>query len=229
MPHIVGLQGVTVSLQSATPSRQRCCLPETALGHRVREERERYHWNTSELARRAGVSESYLGRVERGEVASPGIEQVEKIARALALTTDELTGAAHRLGPRTISFGSVVLVPEVNVTISAGEAGYTETGDAVPVPIELARAPRRLCASKVRGACMEPEIMDGDMVIVDLADTSPRPGDLVAALLESGELMVKRYDRRGGRPVLIDNQGATYPVDGALIQGVIISSLRKYR
>lgn len=200
----------------------------TRLGRRVQEERARYNWNVSELARRAGLSESYVGRVERGDVASPGIEAVEKITLALGLTTDELTGAARRLGPRAVGFGSVVLVPECDVTLSAGEAGYAETGEAVPVPLELARS-RRLLASRVRGTCMEPEIMDGDTVIIDVADRMPRPGDLVAVLLEEGVLVVKRYERRGGRPVLLDNEGKTYPIEGAQLQGVIVSSLRKYR
>ena len=83
--------------------------------------------------------------------------------------------------------------------------------------------------SRVSGDCMEPEIMSGDIVIVDLAAREPRPGQIVAALLRDGTMAVKRYERHRGYPRLVDNKGRVYPVDGAQIQGLVVSFIRRFR
>ncbi len=45
-------------------------------------------WSKSELARRAGVDQSTVGRVERGETLKP--DTIKRIAEALQLTVEDL-------------------------------------------------------------------------------------------------------------------------------------------
>lgn len=62
------------------------------IGQRVRLLREAREWNQSDLARRAGVSSSYISRLESGQHHRPSHAQVGKIAAALGVHPSELTG-----------------------------------------------------------------------------------------------------------------------------------------
>lgn len=53
--------------------------------------RETAQMNTSELARRSGVSRTHIGQIERGE-SVPTIEIVQQLAQGLGLTIETLLG-----------------------------------------------------------------------------------------------------------------------------------------
>ena len=61
-------------------------------GSAVRTGRTRQHLTQEELAERCGLSQKFIGEVERG-VANPTIETVSQIAAALAVGIAELFGA----------------------------------------------------------------------------------------------------------------------------------------
>lgn len=62
-------------------------------GNAVRSSRTRQHLTQEELAERCGLSQKFVGEIERG-VANPTIETVSQIARALTVDISELFGAA---------------------------------------------------------------------------------------------------------------------------------------
>jgi len=64
--------------------------PVGAIGRNVRRLRDARGWSQSELARRSGVSQSFISELERGkrEDALGGILQA--LARTLGVTVDEL-------------------------------------------------------------------------------------------------------------------------------------------
>ena len=77
-------------------------------------------------------------------------------------------------------------------------------------------------------------IYEDDILVVDRA-VEPRPGDIVLALI-NGEFTIKTFRLDHGRPELHpENEAANYPVikptrdDDFNIEGVIVSSIRKYR
>lgn len=59
-------------------------------GKRVREERLKLGLSQEELASRAGVHRTYVGMIERAE-KNITLTNVEKIAKALDLSIDEIT------------------------------------------------------------------------------------------------------------------------------------------
>lgn len=63
----------------------------SALGRRVREEREKAGYSLSQLAASSGLSKAYLVRLESGAV-NPSMEVVARIAEALDLTAADLVG-----------------------------------------------------------------------------------------------------------------------------------------
>jgi repressor LexA len=85
-------------------------------------------------------------------------------------------------------------------------------------------------ALKVRGESMiDAQIADGDTVL--LTRTTPREGDIVAALID-GEVTLKRYQIKRGRPFLkAENQAYPdlIPAAELVIQGVMIGLIRRLR
>jgi transcriptional regulator with XRE-family HTH domain len=65
-------------------------LDVVALGRAIVKRREGLGWTTYRLADRAGISDPYLRRLESGNGGRVGIETVSKIARALAVTMDDI-------------------------------------------------------------------------------------------------------------------------------------------
>lgn len=58
---------------------------------RLKVAREAKGWNKAELARRSGVSESTIGRYERG-IQSPTVDTARDLADALDVSLEWLTG-----------------------------------------------------------------------------------------------------------------------------------------
>lgn len=200
-----------------------------SIGEIIRREREKRDWSRVLLGRKADLDPSYIYRLETGRVKSPGIESIERIANAFGMSPNELLkliGKHPARVPSVQKLGPVILVPVVNISLAAGSAVYGETNETVPIPADVAPG-HRLVASKVTGDCMEPDIRDGDTVIIDLTNHSPRPGQLVAVLMEDGNMMVKRFEQINGIATLIDNKGNEYFPNGAKIQGVAVWSTRK--
>ena len=70
--------------------------------------------------------------------------------------------------------------------------------------------------------------MDGDIAIIDTANLDPKDGQVVAVLTGDGELILKRFHRIQGLPILIDNNNRTYSLDGAVLKGVLRHTMRSY-
>ena len=85
---------------------------------------------------------------------------------------------------------------------------------------------------QVRGDSMiDEQIRDGDFVVVQ-PQSHPRDGQTVVALLENGEVTLKRFYREGNR-VRLEPANPAYkpiyvPTDELTVQGVVIGVLRKY-
>jgi transcriptional regulator with XRE-family HTH domain len=64
-----------------------------AIGRRVAAQRQERGWDQSELGRRAGVSPSYVSRLEGGVYVRPSVERLAALASALGCHIRELTDA----------------------------------------------------------------------------------------------------------------------------------------
>ena len=83
-------------------------------------------------------------------------------------------------------------------------------------------------ALRVRGDSMiDAHILDGDYVVLEYKE--PRPGDVVAALID-GETTLKRFVKKRGKPYLkAENEDYPdlVPVQELVIQGVMVALLRQ--
>ncbi len=110
--------------------------------------------------------------------------------------------------------------PEGTVTIPAGLGGCTD--------------PARTFALKIQGESMRDlGMLEGDVVIVQMLDAPPRPGDIVVAVVPGGECTVKSYYPRDAgtlelRPANPDYHVQIHPVDQVRFQGRVVALQRTY-
>lgn len=98
-------------------------------------------------------------------------------------------------------------IRRVNIKLSAGASGfgidYIEEDEA---PIVFQRKwfersgyiPAKLLAVRVANGSMEPGLYDGDTVVINTADDTPKDGEVFAVNYE-GELVIKRMVRDAGQ------------------------------
>lgn len=100
----------------------------------------------------------------------------------------------------------LVAVPRVKFKLSAGVSGFAieaENGNGKPVFFRKdwfkskGYKPAKLFSVRVCGASMEPALWDGDLVVINTDDTTPKDGEAFAMNYE-GELVIKRLRRDAG-------------------------------
>ncbi|MGH2625623.1 MAG: helix-turn-helix domain-containing protein [Anaerolineales bacterium] len=64
--------------------------PVTPITLRIRALRERRGWSQAELARRSGVNQGTISRVERGETRTLALHNLERLAKALGVSPRSL-------------------------------------------------------------------------------------------------------------------------------------------
>ena len=176
------------------------------------------------LAKLSGISETYIYRLELGQIKNPRRDTLQALARGLGITLAQLIGETSPSDTWEL----------VELSLKAYIPVYANVGEEMS-PIDYmvhTRAqvpPETLRAYRSASLYLEPEILPGDTIIVDIALT-PAAGNLVVVLLK-GQSAVKRYkeDGRGSR-WLEDNDGR-YEIEGVSIHGVITEawSVRKLR
>lgn len=204
-------------------------MGSAAFGRLIREQRFHSGLDQASLAAQAGISASYVSKIERGRVKSLGADLLRNLAGALHVPQVELERALYdRAIPATIASGPLLPV-EVAVVAQAhvvrGWEGVVE--QYVYVPRAEARG-LHLRAVRATEECVEPEIGEGDVVIIAVNEPLQDGHLVLATLWESGKTLVKRF--RG------DSQGELYssgdpskviPVGNVRIEGVVIEVRHK--
>lgn len=149
-------------------------------------------------------------------------------------------GAIEQINGRTWGLkaslvqGQLFTIP-VYGSIPAGDPVSEEQSAAEIIQLDPAlfglpaRSLRRLWALRVRGDSMiDAHILDGDLALLEHRE--PRPGDIIAALVDETETTLKRLlHRRDGSPVL-HPENPRYPdivpERGLECQGVLVGLIR---
>lgn len=178
-----------------------------------------------ELGDAAGISQTTVADIERGR--NKGTKHIVALAKALKVAIEWLNDNKGEMRPNAILLASteqafqsgavhavdddednpnVVRVRKVKLKISAGITGFAtepDEGDGNPIYFckswMVARGYKQanLIAITVKGDSMEPGLFDGDIVVVNTADTTPKDGEAFAINYE-GEPIVKRMVRDSG-------------------------------
>jgi len=206
----------------------------TDYGKRLKKARSYADLTQKQLAEKANTPLSTLASAESEGMGS---SETSKWADACGVSASWLTtgkGEMAVLKNEEIDLENNADFPsikKVNLKVSAGITGFGVepcTGDDTLIVFRAdwyqsrRLKPGNLLALKVSGASMEPNLYDGDVVVMNTADTELKDGEVFVFNLD-GEVVIKRAVRDGGSWWLdSDNQDKTRFTRKACPEGICI-------
>lgn len=204
--------------------------------------REALGWSETELARRAGINQSTIHRILKGESQNPQINYIERMARALGLDIAEVLGLRmsetrgvydSNVSPGPSLQDRVPLISWVRAGDLCDAVDPFQPGDAedwldCPFPHSLSA----FCL-ELRGLSMWPDYRDGEIVLVE-PDLAPIHNDDVIARTPEGQVTFKRLQiTEDGTYLLALNPDFPNRImhmpDGTHVCGVVTGSWIKRR
>lgn len=163
------------------------------------------------------LSQLMTGTASFGERAARRLEKDYSMGAGYLDSTSDLPPSPDsqaqspgaQSGPLLISLSDhpdLLSVPRVKFKLSAGVSGFAieqENGNGKPIFFRKDwftsnnYRPEMLFGVRVSGASMEPSLWDGDLVVINTADTDPHDGEAFAINYE-GEMVIKRMRRDAG-------------------------------
>lgn len=197
------------------------------LGQRIATLRQEKGWSQRELAERCGwEGQSRVGNYERN-VREPSLHDMDLIARALGISVKELLfgedSAGTAIGRITaydneddLDPDDYVFIQRYDLKLSAGcgsLAWVVHEKDPIAFRRRFMDARRldhrHLKAVYVRGDSMQPYLYDGDTVMIDTEDTTPRDGDVYAVCFDD-EWFIKRIFKQPGGGLILRSDNSAY-------------------
>ncbi|MEE9167814.1 MAG: transcriptional repressor LexA [Candidatus Neomarinimicrobiota bacterium] len=106
-----------------------------------------------------------------------------------------------------------------------------ESHENVKVPSEFLRTGRHYVLRVVGNSMIEEQIADGDFVVVQ-ERVEAHNGETVVALIDGGEVTIKKFFKRNGeielRPANENLDSMVVAGDRVRVQGIVVGVLRKY-
>lgn len=195
-----------------------------SVGDTIKQALSERDMSISELARRAGVSQSTISRVVSGETASPGAGILRRITEVLNLPASALLGRSSEV--RADIGRDLASVPLVRVPAHAGnDWTWQDSGERLSIDRSATRG-KELLALSVIGNCMAPDLSPGDVVLFDQWSRTPQDREMVVVTV-GGQSQVRwaRWNRR--ELILIDNDGNELSTDDAVLEGVVVEIRRQ--
>ena len=180
----------------------------------IRRLREERGLTQSELGRKSGLRPSHISRIEAGAYTKPEHRTIIYLATGLNMKIDMLVKELRGKSPQTRQETPEDILERLRVTISSTVSIYEDFPIYAGEPVEpiayvhIAREwakGKRLEGYIAHGKCLEPEISDGNIIIVD-RDGQIDNGDVVAALVD-GELYLARLRKIADELYLENNDG----------------------
>lgn len=165
------------------------------LSERIRELRLKKDWSQSELARKSGLSNEYISKIELGKAENVGLQTLEAISEALEINISLLItdgdGASVKSKKTLDKNLSIQLheIPLLSGTVSASSfthAFHDWEGETIGVPVKNVK---NKVAWRIQGRSMEgPDgsgFRDGDVAVIDNS-VQFSDGDMIVAENDHG-------------------------------------------
>ncbi len=165
-----------------------------------------------ELATLLGVNRSAVTQAKNRDVVPE--RWLHRLSRDLGLDAHWLTTGVEK---RRASFEGFAKVPKVRATLSAG-GGSFETGAQIESYYAFEEQwlrrrgePAQMVLMDVWGNSMEPELREGDTVLIDQSQRRVLAGSIYAVGVED-TVMVKRIEKRPSALVLVSENREYEPI-----------------
>ena len=155
------------------------------------------------------------------------------------LDRDDRRRLADYLGVDEVELGAErardgMAVPRLDVAASAGPGAFVDdeivTGAEIIDPALARRLGLRDGQAgiiRVRGSSMEPGLIDGDLIVVDLASRAPSRRGAIYVIRADGVTMVKRVATGDAGPIVTSDNPIAAPVAGAVeVVGKVVWLMR---
>ncbi len=173
------------------------------IASKVRKRRQELGLSQTALAKKSGMSQQAIAKIEQGGTSRP--RMILSLARALQVTPTYLSedAASIEMGHDTQEDASPQpAIIEIDARASAGDGAINDHDEAVadwrfPAPIlsqELRAHPENLRICKVVGDSMEPLLHPNDRILVDVTQRTPSPPGLFV-IWDGDGLVTKRIEK----------------------------------
>ena len=208
------------------------------LGERVRRMREARGWSQEQLGMRAGLTRGHIATMEHRKAKSTGIPALRRLAEAFGVIVGELSEDAGQLtdepGEKRQETVEDIL-ERLKLVQPASVPVYSRfpanTGRVRETPTEYVYKPRESAkpsieAYRVNSDYLEPEVRNGDVVIVDRALT-PEIGDIM--LCSAAENLVVGHLRDDDGNRFLENNHLRVNLADCGVAAVVIEVYRRVR
>lgn len=168
------------------------------LGTRLRTLRKQRKLTQGQLGKALGVSDVTVGYWER-DLNVPGGKSLTKLAQYLGVSEGFLLYGheeAANVGPAPVTAQQIPIISYVQAGAWSPECDARNLDGTVDYILTSEFHSYSTFALKVKGKSMEPDFVEGDVIIVD-PELHPGPGDYVVAKNGSDEATFKKYRARG--------------------------------
>lgn len=126
--------------------------------------RESIGMNQEELSEKFGISKSTIGMYETNK-REPNFELLKEFARFFNVSTDYLL---EQIKKDDLTNFDIIQIPLLG-KIQAGEPTtmFLDVIDYIDIPADMARGNKELFALKTKGKSMEPNFIEGDILIFE--------------------------------------------------------------
>lgn len=159
------------------------------IGKNIVAQRKLAGLSQTELAKKSTLRRDYLSKIETGAV-EPGLPTMRKIAKALDVSVDKLTGDAAQGSMVKAPHRSKLGIPIINKTPAGPPVDYEDVGhdqyDYAPIGWEIIGDPDAF-GVQIIGNSMAPKLVNGEIAIF-----SPK------APYVEGDIFFLRFGEEGG-------------------------------
>lgn len=187
------------------------------IGKIIKAYREKNGITMQEFSDASGISKAYISMLEKGKhpqhgkPINPSYEVIEKAARAMGVSVNELTKGGHYKRPAQFEKEDYIRIPvlgRVAAGIPIEQIEDIEDYEEMKAPVN---SDKEFFALRIRGDSMQPKIWDGSIVIAERQNDA-ETGDIVIASINGDDAVCKQLKYFQGGIMLISLNPAYEPI-----------------